>query len=313
MKVVFMGTPLFAVESLKAIHESEIEVVGVVTAPDRPAGRGQKVKMSDVKQYALEADIPVLQPEKLKSEEFIDQLKSLEADLFVVVAFRMLPEIVWQMPAKGTINLHGSILPNYRGAAPIHWAVINGDQQTGVSTFFIEKEIDTGAVIDQKTMSIGPNDTTGDVHDGMMVMGAQVLLETCRKIAADQASGTPQNQLPEATSPKAPKLFKSDCLIQWDQSAHQIHNFVRGLNPYPTAWTMWGDKSVKIHKTELTDLKSNGDSGSWLVDKNELFIHCDEGVIRILELQVQGKKRVSTSDFLNGLRDINVNSESFHS
>ncbi|MCT4580546.1 MAG: methionyl-tRNA formyltransferase [Flavobacteriales bacterium] len=305
MKVVFMGTPDFAVASLDAIHKSGHEVVGVVTNIDKKSGRGQKVSVSAVKTYAVENDLKLLQPEKFKNEDFLTELAALEADIFVVVAFRMLPEVVWAMPPKGTINLHGSILPNYRGAAPLNWAIINGDQETGVSTFFIEKEIDTGEVIDIAKLPIGENMTAGELHDQMMLLGAKTLIGTLDKIESGAANGIPQNQLIKGNEKPAPKIFKETCQIDWNESAQKIHNKVRGLSPYPVAWsnfTMKGKTVVaKIYETRIAEDKL--ESGEIITDnKTFLTVGCKEGSVSILSLQLPGKKRVDIKSFLNGFK-----------
>ena len=303
LRVVYMGTPEFAVEGLKAIHESEHEVVAVVTVADKPAGRGQKIKMSPVKTYALEQQLPILQPEKLRDENFLDQLRSFEADLFVVVAFRMLPEVVWQMPPKGTINLHGSLLPRYRGAAPIHWAVINGDKETGVSTFFIQKEIDTGAILLREQLEIKPNDTTGTVHDRMMKLGAKSLVKTLNMIEKGNYTAIDQDELIEKEGKShAPKLFKENTRIDWNRPAEEVHNFVRGLNPFPSAWTTLDDKMFKIHLGSLSSEKTDRKPGSIRVENKHIFIACSDEWYQLEEVQLQGKKRMSGKDFLNGFQ-----------
>lgn len=305
MKVVFMGTPDFAVASLDAIHKSGHEVVGVVTNIDKKSGRGQKVSVSAVKTYAVENDLKLLQPEKFKNEEFLAELSSLEADIFVVVAFRMLPEVVWAMPPKGTINLHGSILPNYRGAAPLNWAIINGDKETGVSTFFIEKEIDTGEVIDIAKLPIGENMTVGELHDQMMLLGAKTLIGTLDKIESGSVNGIPQNQLLKGNERPAPKIFKETCQIDWNESAQTVHNKVRGLSPYPVAWsnfTMKGKTVVaKIYETRIAE--ENLEVGQIKTDnKTFLTVGCKAGSVSILSLQLPGKKRVHIKSFLNGFK-----------
>lgn len=303
LRVVYMGTPEFAVEGLKAIHESEHEVVAVVTVADKPAGRGQKIKMSPVKTYALEQQLPILQPEKLRDEYFLDQLRSFEADLFVVVAFRMLPEVVWQMPPKGTINLHGSLLPRYRGAAPIHWAVINGDKETGVSTFFIQKEIDTGAILLREQLEIKPNDTTGTVHDRMMELGAKSLVKTLKMIEEGNYTAIDQDELIEKEGKShAPKLFKENTRIDWNKPAKEVHNFVRGLNPFPCAWTTLDDKMFKIHLGSLSSEKTDRQPGSIRVENKCIYIACSDEWYQLEEVQLQGKKRMSAKDFLNGFQ-----------
>ena len=239
-----MGTPEFAVASLDAINKVH-EVVGVVTVADKPAGRGKKIRFSAVKEYALKNNLPLLQPEKLKDEEFVGSLKSLGADLFVVVAFRMLPEVIWNMPPKGTINLHGSLLPDYRGAAPLNWAIINGDSKTGATTFFIEKEIDTGNIIDKVEIEITENMNVGDLHDSLMLKGADLLVHTINNIEQGKAVGTPQAELMTDHIKEAPKIFKDTCRIDWNKSNSEVHNHIRGLSPYPAAWSLLIDSEGK--------------------------------------------------------------------
>jgi len=309
MKIVFMGTPDFAVASLDAINKSNHEVVGVVTNIDKKSGRGQKITVSAVKKYATENNLFLLQPEKFKNEDFLNDLQSLKADLFVVVAFRMLPEVVWAMPPKGTINLHGSILPNYRGAAPLNWAIINGDKETGVSTFFIEKEIDTGEVIDISKVKIKENTTAGELHDELMVVGAKTIVETLNKIENGTGNGIPQNQLINGSEKPAPKIFKDTCQIDWNKSAQEIHNLVRGLSPYPVAWTIFtfkGKKVVaKIFETRITE--DDIEVGKIKTDnKRTLVVGCKKSSISILSLQLPGKKRIDIQSFLNG---VNIDTE----
>lgn len=322
MKVVFMGTPDFAVASLDAIHKSEHEVVGVVTNIDKKSGRGQKISVSAVKTYAVDNKLNLLQPEKFKNEDFLTELKALNADIFVVVAFRMLPEVVWAMPPKGTINLHGSILPNYRGAAPLNWAIINGDKETGVSTFFIEKEIDTGEVIDIAKLPIGENTTAGELHDDLMLVGATTLVGTLDKIASGDANGIPQNELIKGDEKSAPKIFKETCQIDWNNSAQEIHNLVRGLSPYPVAWSNFNFRGkqvvAKIFETRLvskTELIDGVDTpveqlpiGKIKTDnKKFLTVGTKEGNLSVLSLQLPGKKRVDIKSFLNGFKlDVEV-------
>lgn len=301
MRIVFMGTPEFAVASLRKIHESDHDVVGVITATDKPAGRGKKLRASAVKQYALEHQIPVLQPEKLRNPEFLEALKALNADLFVVVAFRMLPEVVWDMPLLGTINLHGSLLPQYRGAAPIHWAVINGEKETGVSTFFIDKEIDTGRVIQRASLEIGPNESTGSVHDRMMVFGADVLLDTINLIANGKAESITQEELVRNLGElrHAPKISKADAEINWNQTAAEVHNRIRGMSPFPGAWTMLNGSVLKMFKAipqPVMDLPA----GEIRVQNDHLVVGCGDGCIELQEVQLQGKRRMSVDDFLRG-------------
>ncbi|MEO9531496.1 MAG: methionyl-tRNA formyltransferase [Crocinitomicaceae bacterium] len=301
-KIVFMGTPEFAVESLKTILENNIDVAAVVTAPDRPAGRGQQLRQSAIKEYAVAQNIPVLQPEKLKSEEFISALETINADLFVVVAFRMLPEVVWNMPDKGTINLHGSLLPNYRGAAPINWAVINGEKETGATTFFIEKEIDTGKIIDSVKIPIGENDSAGNVHDRLMVKGAELLAKTVNEILTSEVKAIAQSEFIEGELKDAPKIFKADCQIDWTKTSSEVHNKIRGMAPYPTAWTKIesdkGLKSIKLFTSEkITDGKMH--SKEIKID-DDLFFGTADGWVKIIELQLEGKKRMKASDFIKG-------------
>lgn len=301
-RIVFMGTPEFAVESLKRLHESEIEVAAVVTVADKPAGRGQKLRPSAVKQYATEAGIPVLQPLKLKSPEFLAELSGFQADLFVIVAFRMLPEVVWNMPPLGSINLHGSLLPQYRGAAPIHWAVINGERETGCTTFFLRHEIDTGAIIEQCKVPIHTDDTTGDVHDRMMIEGAALLLNTVRNIRDKKVTPTDQEHLIEGILLKeAPKLSKERAQIDWTLPASTVHNFIRGLSPFPTAWTKIGGEPLRVFKSKLTSSKSDRTPGTLFVMNRQLFVTCGDGNdIEIEELQMPGKKRMTAAAFLLG-------------
>lgn len=305
LRIVFMGTPDFAVASLEALTKSNHKVVGVVTVADKPAGRGRQLQESPVKQFAVSQNIPVLQPLKLKDENFHSELKALNADLFVVVAFRMLPEVVWAMPPLGTINLHGSLLPKYRGAAPINWAVINGEKETGVTTFFLQHEIDTGRVIERKTIAIGENETAGELHDKMMLVGAEVLVSTVNKIAEGNTEGTDQLTLIAGGEEikHAPKIFKEDCQINWENEGELIHNFIRGLAPYPAAWTSLGDKTAKIFKGEFKSGLAS-DPGTYITDhKSVLRFACKDGWYEVHELQYEGKKRMSVEDFLRGWRD----------
>jgi methionyl-tRNA formyltransferase len=304
-RIVFMGTPEFAVAILDEMISNEFNIVGVITAPDKPAGRGQKLSESDVKKYAREKNLNILQPSNLKDEDFITELKALNADLFVVVAFRMLPEIVWAMPPKGTINLHASILPNYRGAAPINWAVINGENQSGVTTFFIEKEIDTGMIIDRAYVEIDENETVGDLHDRLMNLGAKVASETVDKIRLGDIEGIPQLDLIEGELNTAPKIFKPMCQIDWSKPVAEVHNFCRGLSPYPTAWTVLTndikreEKSFKIFKTEKTT-EPVTDSKKLIATKEGILIPCGDFYLRVLELQPEGKRRMNFKDLLAG-------------
>ena len=296
-----MGTPEFAVPSLQSLVENNSNVVAVITAPDKPAGRGQKLVMSPVKQCAIEHGIPVLQPEKLKDPDFLSQLKALNANLQVVVAFRMLPEIVWSMPEYGTFNLHGSLLPQYRGAAPINWAVINGETETGVTTFFIEKEIDTGKIIFQEKEQISVDDDAGSVYARLMHKGAQLVLKTIKAI---EAGNYPQDDQQDNGELKAaPKIFRETCQIDWNQTAVSIYNFVRGLAPYPAAWTTLNGLSCKIFKTKLVDDETAGDSGEYKTDhKTYLHFRASDGWLAIETLQLEGKKRMGIEEFLRGAK-----------
>jgi methionyl-tRNA formyltransferase len=301
MKIVFMGTPDFAVASLSALLQAGLNIVGVVTAADKPAGRGQKINESAVKKYALAHDLKVLQPLKLKDPEFLADLKALNADLFVVVAFRMLPEVVWQMPKKGTINLHGSLLPQYRGAAPINHAIINGEKETGVTTFFLKQEIDTGDVIFADTVTISDSETAGDLHDKLMIVGAKLLVKTVKAIAADDYSEVPQLQSEVLKS--APKIFKEFCKIDWNNTNQSVYNHIRGLSPYPTAFTILNDKTLKIFNAEPENIKPEIEAGTYLTDnKTYLKFATKDGYIKLTDLQLEGKKRMLIDEFLRGVR-----------
>jgi methionyl-tRNA formyltransferase len=301
MNIVFMGTPDFAVASLNALVEAGLNVVGVVTAADKPAGRGQKLQESAVKQYAVAKGIMVLQPLKLKDPAFIEQLRALKADLQVVVAFRMLPEIVWDMPAKGTINLHASLLPQYRGAAPINHAIINGENESGVTTFFLKHEIDTGDVIFSEKVEIRADETAGELHDELMNVGAGLLVKTVTAIASGDYQEQPQPQSGELKH--APKIFKEDCLIDWNQPALKIYNLIRGMSPYPTAFTKLNDKVLKIFKAEFEDKEPGISAGAFLSDgKTYLKFAAKDGFIKLTDLQYEGKKRMGVEEFLRGMR-----------
>lgn len=304
LRIVYLGTPEFAVAGLRALVEGGYKVVAVVTMPDKPTGRGHQLQFSDVKKYALEAGLPVLQPEKLKDEAFVEELRSYKADLQIVTAFRMLPEVVWAMPRLGTFNVHGSLLPQYRGAAPINWAVMNGEKETGLTTFMLKHEIDTGNMILQERIAIGPDENVGSVHDRLMALSTQMVLRTVDLIIDCENKGipVPTTPQPESTELKpAPKIFKEDCEIRFDQkTAEEVHNFVRGLSPYPSAWanlTINGQyfENVKIFSVDIPGYRDTG------IPKNEILIPCREGAVRILELQVPGKKRMDAKSFLNGL------------
>ena len=304
-----MGTPEFAVESLKELVENEYNVVAVVTMPDKPAGRGHKIQYSDVKKYALSQNLPILQPSNLKDEAFIEELKSYKADLQIVVAFRMLPEVVWGMPRLGTFNLHASLLPQYRGAAPINWAIINGDKETGVTTFFLEHEIDTGKIIMQERVAIGENDSVGEIHDKLMILGGKVVTETVDRIIANQVNPLSQSQIIENECIEmrpAPKIFKETCEINWDQPLEVVHNFIRGLSPYPAAWSTLTSTSgeswkVKIFKTRKVQKEHNIAIGSVFQEGREnLKIAVQGGYLDILEMQLPGKRRMPIADLLRG-------------
>ena len=298
-----MGTPDFAVASLDALLNAGINIVAVVTAPDKPAGRGQKLNESAVKKYAVEKGLPVLQPVRLKAADFIEELRSFNADLQVVVAFRMLPEIVWNMPPKGTINLHASLLPHYRGAAPINWAVINGEKHTGVSTFFLQHEIDTGNIIFSEAVDIADNETAGTVHDKLMLIGAELLVKTVKAIETGNYSETPQKTAHHEEPKHAPKIFKEDCLINWNQKAQTVYNHIRGLSPYPAAFTTLHDKTLKIYTADLI-VKEPGIQPSGFLSDGKTYLHfaCIDGFIAVKDIQIEGKKRMSVEEFLRGFR-----------
>lgn len=303
LRIVFMGTPDFAVGTLKKILEAGFEVVGVITAPDRPAGRGRKVQESAVKQFAVQHNLKVLQPTNLKDEAFLEELKNLDANLQVVVAFRMLPKVVWQMPEYGTFNLHASLLPQYRGAAPINWAIINGESETGVTTFFIDEKIDTGNIVLQHTEKILPNDSAGTLHDRLMELGADLVVETCKQIENGTVTRMVQDESMELKP--APKIHKDTCRIDWNASMEDIYNHIRGLSPYPGAWTQLINDGkadqMKIFKTEMERAEHNYDVGKLVVEKKSLKIAVKEGFISLLELQLPGKRRMQVNEVLNGL------------
>jgi methionyl-tRNA formyltransferase len=299
LKIVFMGTPYFAVPSLDKIVQSQHKVLAVVTAPDKPAGRGMKLQTTAVKDYAIQHQIPVLQPEKLRNEEFLNQLRNLNADLFVIVAFRMLPEVVWSMPPMGSINLHGSLLPKYRGAAPINWAVINGEKETGVTTFFLQHEIDTGKIIEQKSFPITETDTAGQVHDTMMNIGAEVLLNTINNIA--NANILPKDQKFQEDLPHAPKLNKDTGKIDWSESVQKVYNLIRGLSPAPAAFTNLDAKKLKIYKAQKVVCKHDRTPAIIETDNKKFInIYTPDGYLSITELQLEGKKRMTVEEFLRG-------------
>jgi methionyl-tRNA formyltransferase len=316
LRIVFMGTPEFAVASLDALVKAGCNIVGVITAPDKPAGRGMKLNESAVKKYAVEQKLKILQPEKLKNPEFLTELKSLNADLQIVVAFRMLPEVVWNMPPMGTINLHGSLLPQYRGAAPINWAVINGEKETGVTTFKLKHEIDTGDILLQESFPIGENETAGEVHDSMKEIGARVLVETVKGLADGSLKEIPQhterlmqNALHSAFTTEhsalkhAPKIFTDTCKIDWGKPVDEIHNLVRGLSPFPTAFTVLNGKNLKIFRSVKEKTVPHSKSGQWESDeKTFLKFAAADGYIHLEDVQLEGKKRMLIEDFLRGYR-----------
>lgn len=306
LKIVYMGTPDFAVEPLRCLVEGGYNVVGVITMPDKPAGRGHKIQYSPVKQYALEHNLPLLQPEKLKDEAFIEALRAWKADLQIVVAFRMLPEVVWAMPPLGTFNLHASLLPQYRGAAPINWAVINGDTETGITTFFLKHEIDTGEVIQQVRIPIADTDDVGIVHDKLMVLGGKLVVETVDAILAGTVHSVPQETLITEELRPAPKIFKDTCRIRWDQPLKRVYDFVRGLSPYPAAWTELRKpdgsvETLKIFQTAKIEQAHQLPTGTIRTDgKTYLRVAVLGGFIDVLSLQLPGKKRLPVAELLRG-------------
>jgi methionyl-tRNA formyltransferase len=319
-RIVFMGTPEFAVESLDAMIKAGLTIVGVVTAPDKPAGRGLKMNESPVKKYALKSGLKILQPEKLKNEQFLTELRSLNADLQVVVAFRMLPEVVWNMPPKGTINLHASLLPQYRGAAPINWAIINGEKETGVTTFKLQHEIDTGNILLQEKIDIGDNETAGELHDRMKVIGARLLVDTIKGLVEGTLLERPQSVVVNRQSAienssdsrftiddsrlrHAPRITTQTCQIDWLKSADEIYNLIRGLSPYPAAFTELSDKTLKIFRSEKEHAPPTSKPGRWETDrKTYLKFACSDGYIYVKDIQLEGKKRMGIEDFLRGYR-----------
>jgi methionyl-tRNA formyltransferase len=309
-RIVFMGTPEFAVASLDALVQAGCNIVGVITAPDKPAGRGMKLTESAVKKYAVEKQLHILQPVKLKDPVFLSALKNLQADLQIVVAFRMLPEVVWNMPPMGTINLHGSLLPQYRGAAPINWAVINGEKETGVTTFKLQHEIDTGNILLQESFPIGEDETAGEVHDKMKEIGAQLLVKTVEGLAKGTLTEMPQKaegreqKAEENTQLKhAPKIFTETCKIDWNHSVIAIYNLIRGLSPYPAAFTYLNDKMLKIYKAKKELHNAPKSAGSFETDnKTYLKFAGSDGYIYVTELQLEGKKKMGIEEFLRGYR-----------
>lgn len=304
-RIVFMGTPDFAAHCLSKMLEEKFNIVGVVTVADKPAGRGQQIQESAVKKVALAHQLPILQPLKLKDVDFLNELRAWNADLFVVIAFRMLPEVVWNMPPLGSINLHGSLLPQYRGAAPINHAIIQGEKQSGVTTFFIEQEIDMGNILLQEKTTIGENETAGELHDRLMNIGAKLVCTTLNGVFNGTLKSKPQAEFDVNNLKHAPKIFKSDCEINWNNSAQEVHDFVRGLSPYPAAWTtflMPEPKTAKIFKTQKSGRQISAKMSPVLIEKDQLFIACADGYLEVIELQLEGKKRVFADEFLRGLR-----------
>lgn len=304
LRIVFMGTPQFAVASLKKLFEAGYHIVGVVTAPDKPAGRGMKVQISDVKKYAVENGLKVFQPAKLKDSQFIEDLKALNADLQVVVAFRMLPEIVWNMPPLGTINLHGSLLPQYRGAAPINWAIINGEKETGVTTFKLQHEIDTGNILLQQPVPILITDNAETIHDKLMETGADLMLETVRKLECGDVTPIDQSTIATEKDLKhAPKIFPDMCEVNWNNATKKVYDFIRGLSPYPGAYTFLSGKRVKLYETEMEFSEHQHPAGEIFSDhKTFLKFATTDGFVHIKRLKPEGKKEMRISDFLRGWR-----------
>ena len=304
-RIVFMGTPEFAVASLRALAENDFNVVAVVTSPDKPAGRGLKLTESPVKQYAVQNNIPVLQPEKLRDPQFLDKLKSFQADIQVVVAFRMLPEVVWAMPPMGTINLHGSLLPQYRGAAPINRAIMNGESVTGVTTFKLQQAIDTGNILLSEEMKIGPEENAGELHDRMKETGARLVVETIRGLIDGSLEEKPQAHIDPATLKMAPKIFTADCEIKWHKPVIEINNQIRGLSPFPGAFTLLNDRTVKIYKARTEKNMTPAEPGKMETDgKTWLRFSASDGYIYIEELQLEGKRKMDIKDFLRGYRNL---------
>lgn len=316
LRIIFMGTPEFAVASLDALVNAGCNIVGVITAPDKPAGRGLQLQQSAVKKYAVENNLNVLQPEKLKKPEFLDDLRSLQADLQIVVAFRMLPEVVWNMPPMGSVNLHGSLLPQYRGAAPINWAVINGEKETGVTTFKLKHEIDTGDILLQDSFKIEETDDAGTVHDKMKGIGAQLLVKTVKGLADGSLMETPQPSVVSRESSEgssftthhsplkhAPRIFTETCQVNWNKAVDEVYNLIRGLAPYPAAFTLLNGKKLKVYKSEKINKIPAIAPGEFETDKKSyLHFACTNGFISILELQLEGKKKMDIAEFLRGYR-----------
>lgn len=311
LKIVFFGTPEFAVASLDKLMTGGYNVAAVVTMPDKQAGRGHHLIQSDVKKYALDKGLPILQPEKLKDETFVNRLREINADLFIVIAFRMLPEVVWSMPRLGTFNLHASLLPKYRGAAPINWAVINGETETGVTTFFLKHEIDTGDIIQQKAVGIDETDNVGIVHDKLMNLGADMVIETVDNILSGSVRTIPQDDLLGGETPiPAPKIFKDTCHINWGDNAERCYNLIRGLSPYPAAWSSFSkdgkEYSIKIFTTSRPIAADRTQPGKVTIKNGKIYVNCKDGQLEIQSLQLSGKKRMDSDAFLRGFNLENV-------
>ncbi|MBA3283932.1 MAG: methionyl-tRNA formyltransferase [Nitrosopumilus sp.] len=304
MKIVFMGTPDFAVISLDILINNNFDVVAVITAPDKPAGRGRQLQQSPVKQFAIQNDLNVLQPTNLKDTAFIEELRNLNADLFIVVAFRMLPEAVWNMPPKGTFNLHASLLPRYRGAAPINWAIINGEKETGVTTFFLKQEIDTGEIIFQEKTFIDTKETAGDLHDRLMETGAKLVLKTAKAIKVGNISTTPQEKLINSEIETAPKIFREDCKINWNNSSKEIYNLIRGLSPYPSAWSILSMNGKEFNaKIFFAEHCADFDAQPGQINSNNkdhIRVKTSDSALCITEIQLEGKKKLKVEEFLRG-------------
>ncbi|WP_296618888.1 methionyl-tRNA formyltransferase [Marivirga sp.] len=299
LRIVYMGTPDFAVPSLKILVENNYDIAAVITAPDKPKGRGQKLSQSPVKEYAESAGLKIMQPTNLKDSDFQSELASLQANLQIVVAFRMLPEAVWNMPEIGTFNLHASLLPQYRGAAPIHWAVMNGEAETGLTTFFLKHEIDTGSIILQEKETITKTDTTGELYGRLMEKGAQLVLKTVKAIENEDYKLTAQDE--NQTLKHAPKLFKENTELEWNEPAEKLYNYIRGLNPFPTAWAILNDKKYKIHQSSIVDPNTEGEIGKIITDhKSYLHVQCNPGILALEVIQPEGKKRMAVADFFRG-------------
>ena len=307
MNIIFMGTPEFAVECLDILVKSNHNIIAVITSEDKPAGRGQKIKISEIKKYSIKNKLKILQPRNLKDYDFLNEIKLLKPDIFIVVAFRMLPKILWKIPQKGTINLHASLLPNLRGAAPIHWAIINGLKETGVSTFYIDENIDCGQVIEQKKVSILENENTGELYNRLKKIGALTILSTLEKIDTNGFKSI--KQIENKENLKAPKLNRENTKIDWCKNSNEVHNFIRGLNPYPSAWTSINEnnKILKIYKSRKysSSLKTKHKPGTIIMNKNTLLISTGSGLIEVLELKMEGKKMMNNIEFNNGFKSLN--------